>query len=73
MKNAANLGRAVVEHMLRTGLRATPGSAGDVDVLIDASYSFLDPRGLEKRSDKRDQNQLVLEWSGEKWLFLSGM
>ncbi|MCP4447298.1 MAG: NAD(P)-binding domain-containing protein [Myxococcales bacterium] len=37
VKNAANLGRAVIEHMLQTGLRATPGTAGDVDVLIVGS------------------------------------
>ncbi len=44
-----------------------------IDVLIDASYSVKDARGLDKRPDKRDQHQLVLEWSGDKWLFLSGM
>ena len=49
------------------------GCRAYVDVLIDASYSFVDARGNEKRNDKRDQNQLVLEWNGEKWLFLSGM
>lgn len=37
VKNAANLGRAVVEHMLQTGLQPTPGSLGDVDVLIVGS------------------------------------
>ncbi len=37
VKNAANLGRAVVEHMLQSGLQPTPGSAGDVDVLIVGS------------------------------------
>lgn len=44
-----------------------------IDVLIDASYSVTDARGGEKRPDKRDQNQLVLEWSRDKWVFLSGM
>ncbi len=34
VKNAANLGRAVVEHMLQTGLVATPGH---IDVLIVGS------------------------------------
>ena len=44
-----------------------------IDVLIDASYTVKDARGLDKRPDKRDQNQLVLEWDNDKWLFLSGM
>ncbi len=44
-----------------------------VDVLIDASYSAPDSQGNAKRYDKRDQNQLVLEWDGEQWQFLSGM
>lgn len=49
------------------------GCRAYIDVLIDASYSVNDARGEAKRPDMRDQNQLVLEWSGEKWLFLSGM
>ena len=32
---------------------------------IDASFTVLDARGQEVRRDKRDQNQLVLEWDGE--------
>ena len=44
-----------------------------VDVLIDASYSAPDSQGTMKRYDKRDQNQLVMEWNGEQWQFLSGM
>jgi hypothetical protein len=44
-----------------------------VDVLIDASYTITDSRGQARRLDKRDQNQLVLEFDGNKWLFLSGM
>jgi hypothetical protein len=44
-----------------------------VDVLIDASYTITDARGEAKRLDKRDQNELVLEYTGDKWLFLSGM
>jgi len=43
-----------------------------VDVLIDASYSVQTARGLE-RFDMRDQNQLVLENDGQRWLFVSGM
>jgi hypothetical protein len=49
------------------------GCRAYVDVLIDASFTVTDARGRKIRPDKRDQNQLVLEWSGEKWLFLSGM
>jgi hypothetical protein len=49
------------------------GCRAYVDVLIDASFTVVDARGRKIRPDKRDQNQLVLEWSGDKWLFLSGM
>lgn len=52
---------------LREGCRAY------VDVLIDASYTVDNARGEPVRQDKRDQNQLVLEYDGEKWKFLSGM
>ena len=48
------------------------GPRAHVDVLIDASYSLQTPRGLE-RYDMRDQNQLVLENDGSRWVFLSGM
>jgi hypothetical protein len=44
-----------------------------VDVMVDASFSVPDARGGSRRADKRDQSQFVLEWTGEKWLFLSGM
>lgn len=50
-----------------------PGCRAAVDVMIDASYTIADARGNPKRPDKRDQNQLSLEWDGRKWLFLSGM
>jgi hypothetical protein len=50
-----------------------PGCRAAVDVLIDASYTITDVLGKPKRPDKRDQNELVLEWDGHKWLFLSGM
>lgn len=53
------------------GLRRK-GPRAEVDVMIDASYSIETPRGVE-RKDMRDQNQLVLEWDGRRWLFLSGM
>jgi hypothetical protein len=41
--------------------------------MIDASYTIADINGKPKRPDKRDQNQLVLEWDGRRWLFISGM
>ncbi len=49
------------------------GCQAKVDVLIDASYTITDARGQAKRLDKRDQNELLLEYTGDKWLFLSGM
>jgi hypothetical protein len=49
------------------------GCLAKVDVLIDASFTITDARGQARRLDKRDQNQLVLEYSGDKWKFLSGM
>lgn len=61
--------------------RNCPASGGEpetgclarVEVLIDASFTIVDARGQDKRVDKRDQNELVLEWNGDKWQFLSGM
>ncbi len=52
---------------LKAGCRAA------VDVLIDASFTITNALGKPIRPDKRDQNQLVLEWDGHRWLFLSGM
>jgi|SRR5688572_4281004 len=52
---------------LKAGCRAA------VDVLVDASYTITNVHGKSVRPDKRDQNQLVLEWDGRRWLFLSGM
>ena len=52
---------------LKAGCRAA------VDVLIDASFTITNALGKATRPDKRDQNQLVLEWDGHRWLFLSGM
>jgi hypothetical protein len=49
------------------------GCRAAVDVLIDASFTIADPLGRPERPDKRDQNELVLEWDGRRWLFLSGM
>ena len=50
-----------------------PGCRAAVDVLIDASFTIANSLGRPIRPDKRDQNQLVLEWDGHRWLFLSGM
>jgi hypothetical protein len=63
------------------------GCKAAVDVLIDASFTVMSAMGQPRRPDKRDQNQLVLQWTcgtpqaqgGAKdggpcrWLFLSGM
>ena len=49
------------------------GCKAAVDVLIDASFTVTSAQGQPKRPDKRDQNQLLLEWDGRRWLFLSGM
>jgi ketosteroid isomerase-like protein len=48
------------------------GNRAFVDVLIDASYSIQTARG-PSRMDMRDQNELVLEYDGRRWLFISGM
>lgn len=60
---------------LRTSCDATPtkGCRASVEALIDASFTVVDALGNERRPDKRDQGELVLEWTGEKWLFLAGM
>ena len=50
-----------------------PGCHAQVDILIDASFTIADAFGKSKRPDKRDQNELVLEWDGKRWLFISGM
>jgi hypothetical protein len=49
------------------------GRRAYVDVLIDASYTIRDARNELVRKDKRDQNQIVLQWEDEQWKFLSGM
>jgi hypothetical protein len=49
------------------------GCKAQVDILIDASFTVTSALGQPKRPDKRDQNQLTLEWDGRRWLFLSGM
>lgn len=50
-----------------------PGCKAAVDVLIDASFTITNAMGAAKRPDKRDQNELLLEWDGHRWLFLAGM
>ncbi len=49
------------------------GCRAHVEVQIDASYTVTDARGEPRREDLRDQNELVLLWTGDKWLFTSGM
>jgi hypothetical protein len=51
----------------------SPGCRAAVDVIINASYTIQDVNGRPIRPDKRDQNQLVLEWNGQRWQFISGM
>lgn len=50
------------------------GRRAYVDVIVDASYTIPDAQGGESRLDKRDQNQLVLDWNEKKeqWMFRSG-
>lgn len=49
------------------------GCRVSVEVLVDASFTVIDAMGNERRPDMRDQSEFVLERSGDKWLFLSGM
>ena len=49
------------------------GCVARVEALIDASFTIVDARGQDRRTDKRDQNELVLEWSGERWQFIAGL
>jgi hypothetical protein len=48
------------------------GQRAYVEVIIDASYTISTSQG-EQRMDQRDQNEIVLEWDGEHWMFVSGM
>ena len=64
--------RYVDVHQSCTG-EIKPGCRAAVDVLIDASFTIASVSGKPSRPDKRDQNQLVLEWDGHRWQFLSGM
>lgn len=60
---------------MRTNCGGAPnkGCRTSVEALVDASFTVIDAMGNERRPDMRDQSEFVLEWSGEKWLFLSGM
>lgn len=49
------------------------GCVAHVEALVDASFTIVDARGQDRRTDKRDQNELVLEWTGDSWKFLSGL
>jgi hypothetical protein len=66
--------------MKYVGIRRTcagepePGCRAFVEVLVDASFTVVDARGQDRRTDKRDQNELVLEWDETNaWRFVSGM
>ena len=48
------------------------GTRAFVEVIIDASYTISTSQG-DQRMDQRDQNELVLEWDGDRWSFISGM
>jgi hypothetical protein len=52
---------------------AESGCRAHVEVMVDASFTVVDARGQDRRTDKRDQNELVLEFADGKWKFLSGM
>lgn len=43
-----------------------------VEVLIEANYTISTANGPQ-RQELRDQNQLILEFDGRRWLFVSGM
>ena len=60
---------------IQSGCGASPvkGCRASVEVLVDASYTVVDALGNERRPDMRDQAELLLEWNGDKWLFLAGM
>src|SRR5205823_2676366 len=61
VKNAANLGRAVVEHMLATGMR--PGALGGGDNLVDVAIVGSGPGGLSSALTciQRGLSYVVLE------------
>jgi hypothetical protein len=54
------------------GIKRVGKNRAAVDVLIDASYSIQTAGGVQRR-DMRDQNELLLEYDGRNWKFLSGM
>jgi hypothetical protein len=60
---------------MRTNCGDSPkdGCRASIEAMVDASFTVTDAMGNERRPDMRDQSEFVLEWSGEKWLFLSGM
>lgn len=57
----------------RTASDGNEGCRAYVDVLIDASFTINDATKRPSRRDKRDQNQIVLQWENDRWKFLSGM
>lgn len=62
-----------IRRTCREASELPPGCVAHVETLVDASFTVVDARGQDRRTDKRDQNELVLEWTGEQWKFLSGL
>ncbi len=52
---------------------SSDGCIARVEVIVDASFSVTDARGIERRADKRDQNELVFARTGDRWMIVSGM
>jgi len=71
---AERFGRAEgIRYSMRyLGIKRVGKNRAAVDVLIDASYSIQTANGPQ-RKDMRDQNELMLEYDGRNWKFLSGM
>jgi hypothetical protein len=62
---------AIRYNMRYMGIRHE-GKRAYVEVLIEANYTISTSTGPQ-RQELRDQNQLVLEYDGRRWLFVSGM
>jgi hypothetical protein len=57
----------------RAPIEVPVGCVARVEAMVDASFTIVDARGQDRRADKRDQNELVLEWAGDRWKFISGL
>lgn len=62
-----------VRRTCKEGTEPSAGCRAHVEVMVDASFTVVDARGKDRRTDKRDQNELVLEFTDGKWKFISGM